>query len=59
VDVWAEKGKEGRRSRRVLANFSSPVKLIQEVPHQYTEQQEKTHRGYSTHSIHLEPSKMV
>lgn len=54
-----ERGKEGRRGRRVLADISSPVKLTLEVPHQFTEQQEKTHQGYSTPSIHLVPSKMV
>jgi hypothetical protein len=43
----------------ISAYISSPVKLTQAVQPQFTEQQEKMLRQFSTHSIHLGLSKMA
>jgi len=58
-----KRGKEERRKGgkevEEKANISSPENHTQAVQLQSTEQQEKTLRQYSTHSIHLGRSKMV
>jgi hypothetical protein len=48
-----------KEEEKEMANISSPAKPTQAVQPQFTEQQEKTHRGYSTHSILLGLSKMA